>query len=130
MADADAAVFGANRQSLLEHLTRDYPEAAWWMADPDGVPVAWLLARPGAGSTEIGPWCGTPEAAPSLLDAALVSLAGQAMELSSPAENELAADVLAARGFTRVGHHVRMRHGEPVVWDRARTWALGGLEKG
>jgi N-acetylglutamate synthase-like GNAT family acetyltransferase len=129
LAVADARVFGANRHSLFGHLLRDYPDWAWWCRDGNE-PSAWLLSRPGARSAEIGPWCGREPEAEMLLDAVLPRFAKLSLELSVPEENEPARRVLSERGFRRSGSHVRMRRGAPVAWDRARTWALGGLEKG
>ncbi len=131
---ADARVLDAggatHRRTLLAHLMDDYPGWALAVRGPGGPLAAWGFARPGTASSELGPLAGEPAAAASLADALLARLTGRVVELSVPMENAAAQAWLSARGFTRTGWHLRMYRGARLAWDRQRTWALGGLEKG
>lgn len=131
---ADADVLDHNgmthRRALLSHLMRDYPGWALGVRDAAGGLDAWGLARPGSTSSELGPIGGSPEAAALLGDALLSRLEGRVVELSTPAANGHGERWLLAHGFERIGWHLRMYRGARLHWNRDRTWALGGLEKG
>jgi GNAT superfamily N-acetyltransferase len=126
---ADAQVFGAPRTALWRAMLADFPGWCWWTQSASG-PRAWMAVRAGGGSAEIGPWCGDDGEARGLFAHALSRLSGHEVELSSPVDNVAARRTLLDAGFRVVGDHVRMWRGAPVAWDRARTWAIGGLEKG
>ena len=131
---ADAAMLDStgatHRRHLLAHLMRDYPGWALGLRDARGGLAAWAFARPGTTTSELGPIGGAPASAASLADTLLSRLAGRRVELSAPAANLHAERWLRSHDFDPIGWHLRMYRGQRLPWDRQRTWALGGLEKG
>ena len=127
MLDSSGAT---HRRHLLAHLMRDYPGWVLGLRDARGGLAAWAFARPGTTTSELGPIAGVPASAASLADTLLSRLAGRRVELSAPARNPHAERWLRSHHFDPIGWHLRMYRGLPLQWDRERTWALGGLEKG
>lgn len=125
----DAASFGASRGSVLQRLASEFPDTFLVARGRAGV-EGYIVARPGEGSADLGPWmASSPHAAARLLDAALSRLSGMEAELSAVADNPVAAGLARERGFEERFFTILMVRG-PHALDVRSCHGLAGPEKG
>jgi GNAT superfamily N-acetyltransferase len=104
LADFDSPIFGANRTGLFQALLTDFPDRGFAVYDASGDMAGYLFAQ----TRRLGPWAArSPQAAESLLQAALtLSYKGVPLVIA-PGTNTAASDLLGRYGFR---HDFTNRH--------------------
>lgn len=127
----DAQTFGARRPQLLRSLLEAAP-FAWCSVDENGDVSGFCLGREGANYTHIGPIIApVPEAANSLLAAALRALNGRAALVDVPDEQTAFIQEIQRLGFFEQRPLVRMRKGkETPAPQSSQLFAICGPEFG
>jgi GNAT superfamily N-acetyltransferase len=127
----DARGFGADRAALLRHLAQRLPAAAM-VAETDGRPIGFALARDGLRAPQIGPVvAATPTAAAALVGAALAALpAGSHPVLDLADHATTLAAHLARHGASLQRPFTRMALGAPPPGDARLLSAMAGPEFG
>jgi GNAT superfamily N-acetyltransferase len=125
----DRAVTGTDREKLLRRLAAESPEAVRVVVRGDEVD-GFLMARPGARATQVGPCIAGPEAGALLLSEARHTYAGQTVFVDVPADHAAACAQAQAGGLTVQRHLVRMRRGDMIEERPEGIWASSGPEKG
>lgn len=130
IAALDRPAFGAEREPLLRALAARLPAAAR-VAERNGRPVGFVLAREGREASQIGPLVADDEdAARALLDAALAALDGP-VYIDATDRHSALVPWLEARGFAFQRPFTRMLHGlEHAPGDAATIFAVAGPELG
>lgn len=126
----DAEAFGRVRGGLLRWLQQRSPQLAW-IASAGGTPAGFILGRPGAHFTQLGPLVAADQAMAQ-------ALVGQA--LSAAPAGAVGLDVLAhpgwpawleSLGFAEERRFTRMTRGDAGGAGRnAALWAVAGPELG
>jgi len=137
LAPLDLPRFGFDRTALLQRLFEDYPRTSF-VLEREGQPRGFIVAKPSATGTEIGPGVladpEDEEGAGALLDAALAALTAEGVtgaDLALRGENRMGRALLKTRGFTERFTTFPMFHGAPGHRGApASILAIGGLEKG
>jgi hypothetical protein len=115
---------------MLERLVSERPERIRIAVDSDSV-VGYVMLRPGANATQIGPAVAASEqAGRALCDWALGQCAGQPVFIDVPLQNGPAIEWAGARGLTEQRQFCRMFRGRRVEEVAALLWASSGPEKG
>lgn len=125
----DQRVTATERGKLLIRLVMERPETLR-AVHQSGRLAGFLMSRPGACATQIGPCLAEPAAGALLLADAWHRYAGQRVYVDIPTQNTLAMAVAQAHGLTIQRQLLRMCRGPAVVEDVSRLWASFGPEKG
>jgi GNAT superfamily N-acetyltransferase len=121
---------GTNRRRLLGHLIAEHPTTVRVMETNESV-AGYMMLRPGANATQIGPAAAlTEEAGTSLGDWALGHCADRPVFIDLPVDNRPAIEWAQRRGLAEQRRFTRMVRGRPVEEDVALLWASSGPEKG
>ena len=108
VASFDAPAFGASRSRLLATYAREFSRSAWVARDDRGRICGFILVQ----EDTVGPWCAVDDrVAGQLLD---VAVRGITRAFRVGALDEVAAGLLAQRGFSPARPLPRMRLGPPV----------------
>ncbi len=107
---------GTDRAKLLRHLFATAPPSV--ARSPDGRIVGFLADRPGRLATQLGPCCGTEDAALALLQDALRDLGGESVIVDVPTDSVEVPALLQQAGLSVQRQLLRMCRGEPVCEDR------------
>lgn len=128
--DLDRRATGTNRGRLLERFILEHPTTARVVGTNDSL-AGYLLLRPGANATQIGPAAAlSEEAGRSLVDWALGRCVGQSVFIDIPLNNRGAVEWAHDRGLSEQRRFTRMVRGRPVEEDVTLLWASSGPEKG
>lgn len=125
----DRAVTGTDRARLLRRLAAERPESVR-VAGQGGRVDGYLMARPGARATQIGPCVAGPEAGPVLLTEAWQDYAGRTVIVDIPVHHASSHTLARAGGLTVQRTLIRMRRGEKLDEQFGGLWASSGPEKG
>jgi GNAT superfamily N-acetyltransferase len=126
----DRAVTATDRRKLLTPLLRERPSGLFvWRR---GLALeGFVMFRPGANATQLGPCLATTEeAGAALLAQASWSCAGQRVYVDIPTENRPAVRLANDLGLTVQRPFLRMCRGVPVQEQVEHLWASFGPEKG
>ena len=128
VAAYDAAVFGAGRAAVLDHLRGRCPELAL-LAERDGALAGYVLARDGRLATQVGPLVADDEAlAQALLSGVLQRIRGPVF-LDLADRHEALRKLVDQAGFQRQRGYVRMLlDRDPPLDDPARSFIITGPE--
>ncbi len=131
LAAMDRTVFGADRLTLIEALHRRRPEGAF-IRRRQGRITAYCLGRDGTQCSQIGPVVAeNPEDARAVVQAALQSLDGAAVQLDVPEAQGDFMRWLMDAGFSVQRTFSRMVLGDaPTPGEPARQFAAAGPEFG
>lgn len=133
IADFDTGYFGGRRERLLSLLLAEFPED-FLIARHDGAVSGYIVANPGNGSAEIGPWVvdpRDPEVAAHLLHALLRRLGPSQLAFTVPTRNETYRRMAAELRLDVAFRTLRMYRGRNAYHGDPRgVFALAGLEKG
>jgi hypothetical protein len=129
--ELDAQTFGARRPLLMSSLLEAAP-FAWCLENQQGEVAGFCLGREGTHYTQIGPLVApVPEAANSLLAAALRALNGRAALVDVPDEQTAFIQEIQRLGFFEQRPLVRMRKGkETPAPQSSQLFAICGPEFG
>jgi GNAT superfamily N-acetyltransferase len=121
LADFDSPIFGANRTGLFQALLTDFPDRGFAVYDASGDMAGYLFAQ----TRRLGPWAArSPQAAESLLQAALtLSYKGVPLVIA-PGTNTAASDLLGRYGVRHVLTNRHMQRGRSTIPGR-RTAIYG-----
>lgn len=126
----DRLATGTDRGRLLRRLVAEHPELAARTRDGQSE-GGYVLLRPGANATQIGPAVAWAEAAGRVLcDWALSRCAGQAVFIDVPVGNPAAIEWARSAGLAEQRRFTRMDRGQPIEEDVQLLWAGSGPEKG
>jgi GNAT superfamily N-acetyltransferase len=130
VAAYDRGVIGANRAPVLRDLQARQPDTAV-LAERDGAPVGYALARDGRTATQIGPLVAeTPALAQALFAAAARAVRGPVLVDAFDSQHGL-RDWLDGAGFAGQRPFVRMLAGEaPTLAGDPRLVLAAGPELG
>ncbi|NLS97200.1 MAG: GNAT family N-acetyltransferase [Planctomycetaceae bacterium] len=130
VARLDGRATGTDRSRLLERLVAEHPELAGIARDGQSE-GGYVLLRPGANATQIGPAVARAEAAGrALCNWALTRCAGQAVFIDVPVGNPAAIEWARSAGLAEQRRFTRMDRGQPIEEDVQLLWASSGPEKG
>jgi len=130
LAEVDRRATGTDRKRLLERLVTERSECARMAMDGQAV-TGYVMLRPGANATQIGPAIAmTEEAGRVLCNWGLSRCAGQPVFMDVPIQNRAAIEWASARGLVEQRQFTRMFRGDPAEEDVALLWASSGPEKG
>jgi GNAT superfamily N-acetyltransferase len=112
LTDFDTPIFGANRAGLFQALLTDFPDRGFAVYDASGDMAGYLFAQ----TRRLGPWAArSPQAAESLLQAAL-TLTYKGVPLAiAPGTNTAASDLLERYGFHHVFTNRHMQRGRSDI---------------
>jgi len=128
--DLDRKATGINRQKMLQLL---FPEAGviFLGTIPDGRLSGYVMVRPGARATQIGPCVAMDDlSGTSLLHAVALCASGAPVFVDIPCENDAACTWAREAGLTVQRSFTLMRLGAPISENIRQLWALSGPEKG
>lgn len=125
----DCLVTKTVRYRLLARLLDEDPGETRIHAS-EGVLDGYLMSRPGAFATQIGPCIGRPRAGAALLAEALARHRGRPVVVDIPAANEGARQIVQAAGLAPRRELMRMVRGFPIEDDPGSIWASSGPEMG
>lgn len=130
VAAYDRTVTGADRAPILRALRERQPQAAL-LAERDGAPAGYVLARDGRTATQIGPLVAdTPDLARALFAAAARAVAGPVLVDVFDAQDAMIRD-LTRMGFAGQRPFLRMLAGDaPTLAGDARLVLAAGPELG
>jgi len=130
LASLDHGATGTNRRRLLERLIAENPATSRLAMRQDSID-GYVLLRPGANATQIGPAAARTEKTGELMaDWALGHCAGRPVFTDVPLGNHAAIEWAQRRGLAEQRRFTRMVRGLPVREDVALLWASSGPEKG
>jgi ribosomal protein S18 acetylase RimI-like enzyme len=126
----DRAITGTDRARLIERLFAETPES-FGVVENSGRLAGYRAWRPGANAAQIGPCLAAdPQAGSALLNEACRRLAGQAVFMDIPVDNQPALEWARSRGFDEQRRLLRMFRGASVDDRVEGLWASSGPEKG
>jgi GNAT superfamily N-acetyltransferase len=125
----DHQVSGTDRERLIRRLIQEQPDS-FHVAIESNVVCGFLLARPGARATRIGPCIASKPAAELLLADARRRYAAETITMDIPVDNATAIALASSWGLDMTGSLTRMSRGPSVHEDLSRLWASTGPEKG
>lgn len=125
----DRSATGTVRTRLLARLIAEFPEAAA-VALRDGNVHGFIAARRGCQAIQVGPCLAEDDAGRDLLCSAWKQFAGQNVFVDIPEAHRRAVQAAESAGLTVQRQLLRMRRGDPLVYDLDRMWAGSGPEKG
>lgn len=125
----DRAATATDRQKLLLRLYDEHPQAVRLSRSAGGID-GFLMARPGARATMLGPCIASPAAGPLLLADAWRRFAGHPVYVDVPLENAAAVRSAEEQGLTVQRGLVRMCRGQPVRERAELLWTSSGPELG
>jgi GNAT superfamily N-acetyltransferase len=112
LADFDTPIFGANRAGLFQALLTDFPDRGFAVYDASGDMAGYLFAQ----TRRLGPWAAcSPQAAESLLQAALTLIYKGVPLAIAPKKNTAASDLLGRYGFNHVLTNRHMQRGRSDI---------------
>jgi len=130
LAALDRQATGTNRRRLLERLIAEDPAKSRVISVQDSI-AGYVMIRPGANATQIGPSVAlTAEAGQVLGDWALAHRAGGPVFIDVPVDNHPAIEWAHRRGLSEQRRFTRMYRGQPIAEDVGLLWASSGPEKG
>jgi GNAT superfamily N-acetyltransferase len=126
----DAAAFGARREMLLAELLSRMPHLAW-VAEGNGRPEAFILARDGRTATQLGPIVAPDDdVALALIQTALRNVDGPVI-IDVPDEQAKLQRALLGVGFLEERPLLRMAHESTRKYgDQRGLFAIAGPELG
>jgi len=126
----DAAAFGARREMLLAELLSRMPHLAW-VAERNGGPEAFILARDGRTATQLGPVVAPDDDdALALIRTALRKVGGPVI-MDIPDEQAVLQRNLLGAGFVEERPLLRMAHASTRKYgDQRGLFAIAGPELG
>lgn len=127
----DAEVFGATRYEVITALSDRAPQLCFCVIN-EGVVLGYLMARPGYGAHQIGPFAArTPDVAEALLRHALSGMQGKKVLVDVPVPNQAALDLVEKAGFSIQRGFWRMYLGENASPGQPKlVYGTSGAEKG
>jgi GNAT superfamily N-acetyltransferase len=125
----DRSATGTDRSRFLSRLAAELPDEVCIVA-PEGAIDGYLMARPGAIATQVGPCIARSSAGAVLLADALARYRGRPVIVDVPAGNEAARGIVAAAGLVPRRELLRMVRGDRVEDHPAMIWASSGPELG
>jgi ribosomal protein S18 acetylase RimI-like enzyme len=135
LAEFDAKYFGANRQRVLKHLFKDYPQYCF-VSKKKQKTIGYIMARKTTHGFWIGPWICDPQhlnVAKQLINSCINSLGKKDTELrvGTPSVNLATTSLLRSFGFKEVSKSIRMFRGEcNLSGNFLGVYGIGGPEKG
>ncbi|KAA5541628.1 GNAT family N-acetyltransferase [Adhaeribacter rhizoryzae] len=131
LALLDAPVFGADRQAILNYLSLNAPEYAWYTKKSQEI-TGYCLGRHGHYFEQLGPIVAqNPEDAHSLLLAALGTAPGKSFILDTGTHNKTWLAILEKLGFTPQRTFLRMYRGQLLYPGNPDfQYAIAGPELG
>lgn len=130
LAALDRQATGTDRRRLLERLAMEYPTTTRVLEDA-GSATGYVMLRPGANATQIGPAAArSEEAGRRACDWALGQCAGRPVFVDVPVDNAAAIAWARQKGLTEQRTFTRMSRGRLVEEDVGLLWASSGPEKG
>jgi GNAT superfamily N-acetyltransferase len=112
LADFDAPIFGADRAGLFQALLTDFHDRGFAVYDASGDMAGYLFAK----TRRLGPWAArSPQAAESLLQAALTLTYKGVPLVIAPGTNQAASDLLGRYGFRHVFSNRHMQRGRSDI---------------
>jgi predicted GNAT family N-acyltransferase len=131
ITDFDEAVFGANRKTLIEYLTKDFSHKAWLLKRNDKL-TAFALGRDGNKYHHIGPVIGeTIHGAKILISKALKDLNDQQVVVDVLNDKNELINWLQSLGFIKQREFIRMYKNEnPFPGLTGKYLLIGGPELG
>lgn len=126
----DRQASGTNRERLFRHLTAEHAANVHVIETRDSID-GYMMLRPGANATQIGPAAARSEKAGRLLgDWALNQCVDHPVFIDVPLGNSPALDWARQRALTEQRRFTRMCRGQSVDEDVTLLWASSGPEKG
>lgn len=125
----DRAATHTDRSKFLVRLLAEQPDGVH-VAERDGRLAGYYTTRAGSESRQLGPCIAEPSAGADLLQHALRRLAGEAVLLDVPQQNQPAARLAQAAGLQVQRRFMRMCRGANVADDLERLWISSGPELG
>ncbi len=126
----DQAATRTDRRRLIERLVAERP-AEMRLMWHDTTLAGYVMLRPGANATQIGPAVAIDEVAGrKLCDWAFARCAGKPVFVDVPLQNDAAIQWARSCGLVEQRRFARMVRGRPVNDDVSLLWASSGPEKG
>ena len=130
IAALDQVVSRTDRRALLEMLMAGSPPVSG-ICRSGGHLSGYLLSRPGANATQIGPCLAVDSATgAALLEYALDRMVGEPVYVDIPDVNEMARAMVERRGLIIQRPLLRMTRGKVVGEQAQMIWSTFGPEKG
>lgn len=115
----DALGWGSPRAALIAEKAR---LGQTWLNEG-----GFLIRQHTAQGMQIGPWCGTADAAEELFSAALAIAPSNRCRLDLPTANNRASELVSAHNFTCQGTALLMGRGDTTGYDPRRLFALATM---
>ena len=125
----DRAVTHTDRGPLLTQLAKEHKDSLRVVRN-DGRVTGYLMSRPGAVATQVGPCIADEVAGPQLVEDLAHRFAGTSVYLDILKDHEQATRLATSLGLRPIRQLSRMGRGRPIVEDRTQLWLSAGPEKG
>lgn len=129
--DFDKAIFGANRQQLIDFFIKQYPRKGWFLKHNNKI-IGFVFGRVGNKYYQIGPVAATTDTvAKILITKALEGLTDQAVVVDVLYDKEETIKWLTSIGFIKQRHFIRMyKEKNPFPGVTAKQYLICGPEFG